>query len=187
MNFKNTPWLASTAYSVGQEVVDSNFNIQVAGIAGVSGTSAPFWSNTLGGPTADGTVQWLDQGAVSAVTPAAWIADHAYNKGALILDTNRNIQLVTTAGDSGGSPPAWSTTAGATTVDNTVSWKNLGVIATSALAAAGGTSGIVIDNTASSGTLAGTSQVYFSTLSNQTCGSTGVGGCAVQASQSALE
>jgi hypothetical protein len=187
MNFKNTPWLASTAYSVGQEVVDSNFNIQVAGIAGVSGSSAPFWSNTVGGPTADGTVQWLDQGAVSAVTPAAWIADHTYHKGALILDTNRNIQLVTTAGDSGDSAPAWSTTAGATTVDNTVSWKNLGVIATSALAAAGGTSGIVIDNTAGSGTIAGTSQVYFSTLSNQTCGSTGVGGCAVQASQSALK
>ena len=58
---------------------------------------------------------------------------------------------------------------------HTVSWTDLGVIATSALAAAGGTSGIVIDNTASSGTIAGTSQVYFSTLGNRTCGPTGVG------------
>jgi hypothetical protein len=56
-------------------------------------------------------------------------------------------------------------------------------------AAAGGTSGIIIDNVATSTT--GASQVYFSTLSDQTCngnGSTGSGsgGCAVQASQKAL-
>jgi len=51
---------------------------------------------------------------------------------------------------------------------------------------AGGTSGIIIDNTVGSGTLAGASQVYFSTLANSTgtCG-TNVG-CAVQASQSGL-
>ena len=55
----------------------------------------------------------------------------------------------------------------------------------------GGTSGVIIDNTVGSGTLAGASQVYFSTLSNQACvgnGSTGSGsgGCAVQASQAGL-
>jgi hypothetical protein len=68
-----------------------------------------------------------------------------------------------------------------------VTWKNLGAIASSALPAAGGTSGIILDNILSSGILAGASQVYFSTLGNQTCGSTGAGGCAVQASQSALQ
>jgi hypothetical protein len=52
----------------------------------------------------------------------------------------------------------------------------------------GGTSGVIIDNSASS---SGASQVYFSPLSNQTCagnGSTGsgTGGCAIQASQSGL-
>jgi hypothetical protein len=56
------------------------------------------------------------------------------------------------------------------------------------LTAAGGTSGIIIDNTSTS---TGASQVYFSTLSSQSCvgnGSAGIGagGCAVQASQSAL-
>jgi hypothetical protein len=45
---------------------------------------------------------------------------------------------------------------------------------------------LIIDNTV--GTLAGTSQVYFSTLSNQTCGTSPTpGGCAVQASQSDLQ
>jgi hypothetical protein len=62
--------------------------------------------------------------------------------------------------------------------------------ATAGLAAAGGTSGIIIDNMVVSGTLAGASQIYYSTLAGQACagnGSTGsgTGGCAVQASQSA--
>jgi len=61
--------------------------------------------------------------------------------------------------------------------------------ASAGLAAAGGTSGIIIDNAVT--TTTGASQVYYSTLSNQTCngnGSTGsgTGGCAVQASQKAL-
>jgi len=51
------------------------------------------------------------------------------------------------------------------------------------LASAGGSSGIVVDNDATSPT--GASQVYFSTLSNQAC-TGGTGGCAVQAAQSGL-
>jgi hypothetical protein len=187
LNFEDTPWLASSHYVVGQKVVDSNFDIQVVDVAGVSGTAVPSWSKTPGGPTADGTVQWLDQGAVSAVTPTAWIANHAYPNRMLILSVNDNLELVTTSGTSGNLPPGWSTTPGTTTVDNTVTWTNLGVIATSALAATGGASGIVIDNTVGSETLAGASQIYFSTLSDQPCGAFGTGGCAVQASQSALK
>ena len=52
---------------------------------------------------------------------------------------------------------------------------------TGTLSEAGGTSGIVVDNGA-----AGASNIYFSTLLNQTCTSSGgTGGCATQASQSA--
>jgi hypothetical protein len=48
----------------------------------------------------------------------------------------------------------------------------------------GGTSGIVIDNSSAAG---GASQVYFTPLADQTCTTTGgTGGCAIQASQSAL-
>ena len=59
--------------------------------------------------------------------------------------------------------------------------------ATDGIAAAGGTSGIVIDNRLAG---AGQSQIYYTTLANQACagnGSTGngTGRCAVQASQSA--
>jgi hypothetical protein len=53
---------------------------------------------------------------------------------------------------------------------------------------AGGTSGIVVDNSAAAG---GASQVYFTPLADQACAGsggvgTGTGGCAIQASQSGL-
>jgi hypothetical protein len=52
---------------------------------------------------------------------------------------------------------------------------------TGALAEAGGTSGIVVDNAST-----GAQNIYFSTLSNQTCPTSGgIGGCAIQTIQSA--
>jgi hypothetical protein len=52
---------------------------------------------------------------------------------------------------------------------------------TGALAEAGGTSGIVVDNASS-----GAENIYFSTLSNQTCSTSGgTGGCAIQTIMSA--
>ena len=52
---------------------------------------------------------------------------------------------------------------------------------TGALAEAGGTSGIVVDNASS-----GAENIYFSTLSNQSCSTSGgTGGCAIQTIMSA--
>jgi hypothetical protein len=66
---------------------------------------------------------------------------------------------------------------GGTTIDGTApdtgTWTNIGPIPTNAIAAAGGTSGIVIDNTVATGMGAGASQVYFSTLAG--CGKTTAG------------
>jgi hypothetical protein len=186
-NFKDTPWNPSTAYTVGQEILDSHFQIQVVTVAGTSGASVPGWSTIVGHSTTDGTVHWVDQGVQSASTPAAWTRLHAYSKGNKILDPHNYIQLVTTAGTSGGTIPTFNQTAGGTTTDGTVKWTNIGAIGTAALAAAGGTSGIIIDNTVGSGTLPGASQIYFSTLSDQVCGTSGTGGCAVQAAQSNLQ
>ena len=138
--------------------------------------------------TTDGGVTWLNQGPVSASALAGWATSHAYSLGAEILDANDNIELVTTAGTSAGPIPAFNTTAGGITHDGTITWTNVGAIATAAMAAAGGTSGIIIDNIVGSGMLVGASQIYFSTLSDQTCATSGgTGGCAVQASQSALQ
>ncbi len=188
MNFKNTPWRASGAYTSGQEVLDSNFHIEVVVTGGTSGNAAPSWSSTIDSTTTDGSVTWLNQGSATAVTPGTWIASNQYNRGREILDGNNLIQLVTTPGTTGSSTPTFNTTSGGTTVDGTVVWTNVGAIATSALPAAGGTSGIIYDNTVGAGTLPGASQVYFSTLSDQTCSTSGgTGGCAVQASQAALK
>jgi hypothetical protein len=57
-------------------------------------------------------------------------------------------------------------------------------------AVAGGASGVVVDNTVGSGTLTGASQVYFTPLATGSCTTSagqGIGGCAIQASQSALD
>jgi len=52
------------------------------------------------------------------------------------------------------------------------------------MSVAGGASGVIIDNNVPSGTLAGASQIYFSSLGSETCSTSGgTGACAVQASQ----
>jgi hypothetical protein len=197
-NFKDTAWLASTTYLAGQEILDTKLHIEVVKTGGTSGAIEPIWNGALGGATPDGTgpttVTWLDQGPLSDATLLVWVASHRYSRGAEILDPNGNIELVTAVAgndDSGSSIPTFNGTVGGTTTDgtapNTVTWTNLGPIATNAMAASGGTSGVIIDNfVVGTGPQAGASQIYFTTLGNQTC-TGGTGGCAVQASQSALQ
>jgi hypothetical protein len=189
MNFKSTPWLASTAYTLGQEVVDSHFQVQMVMKPGTSGGSAPSWSVIVGGTTDDGAgLKWLNLGVATAATPAAWTANNLYDVGNFIEDSNQNIEVVTgtTGSDrSGTSAPTWKTSVGQATTDNEVTWTNAGP-ATGALATAGGTSGVIIDNIVETGVSG--SQIYFSTQGNQaTCGTATSVGCAVQASQSALQ
>ena len=187
MNFVNTPWLPSHAYTVGQQVLDTHFQVQTCRLAGTSRATTPGWNMAIGGNTNDNTVRWVNQGPQLA-NHGTWLASHPYTAGTAIIDSNGNIQVVVTAGTSkAGAHPTWRTTINLNTADNTVTWRNTGKPATASLAAAGGTGGIIIDNIVGSGTLAGASQIYFSTQSNQVCGSTGTGGCAVQASQSSLQ
>ena len=190
MNFKNQPWRASTVYTVGQQVLDTHFQIQTVRVGGTSKATVPVWSATVGATTADNTVRWLNQGRQVALHNSTWFASHAYSLNYVLLDSNKNIQLVTTAGTSRTAlqgHPIWNVAANGLTADNTVRWRNLGSVATASLAASGGTSGLIVDNVVGTGTMAGASQVYFSTQGNQTCGTSGTGGCAVQASQSALQ
>ncbi len=131
---------------------------------------------------------WLNQGVLSAFT-AAWAPNTFYAPGAEVFDSNGNVELETKSpgATSGPTPPVWPTAVGGT-VNETAGgphWLNVGPIATYGLKATGGTSGMVIDNMVE--TLAGASQIYFSTLSDQVCGTSGTGGCAVQVSQSILK
>jgi hypothetical protein len=186
-SFIVTPWQASQAYVLGHQILSPKLHIEVVITAGTSGATPPSWTNTAGLTRTDGTVTWLDQGAITAVPLPAWAANTAYTS-ARILDSNGNVEIVGTAGTSGATTPAWSTTPGGTTVDGTVSWINGGTMSVAALQVNGGASGVIADNVVGSGTLAGASQVYFSTLSNGTCTTSGgSGGCAVQASQTGLK
>jgi len=192
MNFVDTPWLPSHAYAVGQQVLDPSFNVQTCSTAGTSRTAAlgqPAWNATVGGLTPDAGAQWVNQGP-HAAAHGAWQANHAYQLADSIIDTNGNIQVVTTPGTSRTAAqghPTWATSPSNITNDRAVRWSNAGLPATASLPASGGSGGIIVDNIVGSGTMAGASQIYFSTQSNQACGTTGTGGCAVQASQSGLQ
>lgn len=186
LNFIDTPWHASTSYQVGQQILDSNRNIEEVIQAGTSGNTV-FFSVTAGTTLSNGTMRWVNQGALSATPLNTWTANTVFSpRGTRIVDSNGNIEVVTRMGTSGGSSPAWNTNpGGVTNADGGVNWINAGASLNAALPAAGGTSGIIVDNILN-GALAGTSQVYFTTLSDQDCGTSGTGGCAVQASQSGL-
>jgi hypothetical protein len=194
--FVSTPWKANTGFAVGQEILGSRLHVEVVVKAGTSGATQPAWNNTAGARKNDGTapnqVIWIDQGNTTAKTLLGWTANTHYTNASTgrIVDANGNLEVPTTTGISGPgpAPPAFSTTVGATTHDNTVTWTNAGRWGTFALSATGGTSGIIEDNTVGAGVKLGASQVYFSTLGDQICATSGgTGGCAVQASQSALQ
>jgi len=177
-----TSWLASTSYSLGQMIVNNHFNIEVVTTAGTSGASQPTWpaANTIGTVTSDGsTLKWTSEGPF---TFTGFTASHAYTVDTVIVDSNNNLELVTTAGTSGSSAPTWNTNFGGTTTSGGAVFTNQGSLGIVGSSYAGGTSGVVVDNTGT----AGATNIYFSTLSSETCQTSGgTAGCAVQASQNA--
>ncbi len=109
-----------------------------------------------------------ESGPSGAFHNSTWIASHAHPLNSVLLDTNNNIQLVITAGTSRTAAqghPAWTVAVKGVTTDNTVKMAQPWIVATARarlrLAASGGTSGIIIDNTVGTGTMVGASQVYF--------------------------
>ncbi|HLV87155.1 MAG TPA: hypothetical protein VKV39_09285 [Candidatus Sulfotelmatobacter sp.] len=188
--FVAAPWLASTTYTVGQEILvyrtaNNSLYTQVAIVSGTSGTGTPTWPNPAGGITIDGTVHWMSQGTTTLASLPIWTSGHAYALHNRIVDNNGNVEIVIVAGTSSGSQPTFSTIVNGNTSDGGVTWVNAGVLPSAAQQYAGGSSGIIMDNTVGTG---GGSQVYFTPLSDQLCATSGTtGGCAIQASQSAIQ
>ncbi|WP_027521767.1 DUF2961 domain-containing protein [Bradyrhizobium sp. Ec3.3] len=116
-------WKASTAFAAGDKIIDGNGNLQTVTTAGNSGSSAPTWNQAAGGTTADGSVTWTQTpGAPNQV----WRASAGFAANMAVIDSNGNVQRVTTAGTSGSSAPAWNATVGGTTADGGVTWTNQG-------------------------------------------------------------
>lgn len=184
ISFASTPWQPSPAtFKLGQEILTSKLHIETVVVAGTAGATAPTWTTTAGVTVADGSVTWMDQGALSAGAFATWKKNNNYALHSRIVDSNGYVEIataVTGLGTSAAVAPTWPMTAGTTTTDNLVTWTNVGFLPTTALLATGGTSGVIMDNTVGSG---GASQVYYSILGSQACGTGGTGGCAVQTSQ----
>jgi hypothetical protein len=194
-NFIDTQWQPFHDYVVGQQVLSNKQRVETVITAGTSAGTVPNWSTSPADLDTDGNpstqVVWIDQGEYQSGY-VTWMASYHYmSPKPKILDTNGNVEVLTTngAGDAtGATEPAWNTTFGGTTADNTVVWTNVGPIATASLAAAGGTSGIIIDNTIGPADVTGDSQIYFTTLSDELCTTSGgTGGCGVQASQPGLQ
>lgn len=113
--------------------------------AAATGGSQPNWSTAKGSITNDGGLQWKCWGSsvqnwsIAAPATAAsvnqvalptiypnWTASTVYSTSLMIVDSNGNIQKLTTGGTTGAAAPTWSTTTGATTNDGTAVWTCLG-------------------------------------------------------------
>jgi len=127
-------------------LIDPNGNIQQLTTAGISGGTAPTWNpqvpaegnNFQGGLTTDGTTVWTNRGnplenwgivaPTGTLTPVvgssrvAWTANTSYSLAGVIIDTNGNLQQVSTVGMSGTATPTWATSVGSTTTDGTAVW-----------------------------------------------------------------
>lgn len=64
--------------SINNQITDSNFYFQTVQKTGESGSTAPTWVKTLGSPTTDNEIAWLNAGPSSAANTGTWIYGYAY-------------------------------------------------------------------------------------------------------------
>lgn len=141
--------LVNASHADYTSAADTGSLAKASGGSPVSSSGAPTWStvvpsaanNFQGGITVDGTVLWVNRGLptknwgivapTTAPTPAvgtsriAWAKNTFYSLAGIIIDSNGNVQSVTTPGLSGTVAPTWATSVGNTTTDGTVVWTML--------------------------------------------------------------
>jgi phage tail sheath protein FI len=121
-------WAASTVYTVGTEIVDSNGNVQeVTAIATTeaSGAAAPAWVTVIGQTTQDANILWQRIANGTGPAPAAWAATTNYSVGSMVVDGAGNWYQVT-AFTSATAAPTWAVdtkSASNTTTDGAVTWQ----------------------------------------------------------------
>ncbi len=136
-NLGNTKWQANRGYLAGQAIVDSNGDIQIAQIGGVSGPTQPVWRESPAGGAATGAP--IDTRIISSITmdvavvwtnsqTMTWQPNTVYPAGQIIIDSNGNLQRANPSEvtvPSGATQPVWSTTPGNVTPDGQFSWTYL--------------------------------------------------------------
>jgi hypothetical protein len=85
------------------------------------GSVVPMWGYICGS-AATGSTATCAASNPSALRPASWAASTAYGTGQLVVDTNQNVQVVTTPGTSGTAAPTWSTTGTTSDGTGTLTW-----------------------------------------------------------------
>ena len=120
--FSPAAWQASSNYSYGDLLLDSNGMLQSAAASGTTGTSAPNWETTLGQITPDGTLSWRNIGVGRTWSDTGGDSTTTYAPNDQIIDANGNLQICSVEGNSGGVAPNWGTVPGDTTADGQVTW-----------------------------------------------------------------
>lgn len=111
--------------------------------SGISAGSVPTWGTNPGDTVTDSQIIWTCKGpsvqnagiVAPTVAPTvasipavsglpSWVASTYFwpASGAFILDSNGNIQQLTTSGTTAASVPTWATGVGVTTTDGTAVW-----------------------------------------------------------------
>lgn len=108
-------WQKSTFYLKGQQIIDSNGNLQVALNSGKSGTVVPAWGNTIGTKTVDNTgtpipvITWVENGK-NITSPSGFVnacivdATNGVTAGGyFLIELNAQLLLLNTVESAGGS------------------------------------------------------------------------------------
>ena len=134
--------LFAAAAAFGQQQI--NLTVAPTTATMPDGTIVPMWGYFCGTSVAGSTATCSSLNPNSLGAPPAWKASTAYTQGALIVDSNGNVQVATIGGTSGAAAPTWNTSGTTTDGGATgVTWTFQSSLATY-LATAGSWSPIVI-------------------------------------------
>jgi len=139
----NSGATVGTSFSTPVQMFDSLGQSHQATVS-YTKTATNTWSYSVSLPAGDvtgvpvnntGTLTFDTSGNLIVPTATPWPSGSAVTVGTTILDSNGNLERVTSVsgtGTTGAAAPAWSAAAGATTTDNSgpnqVVWTNLGTV-----------------------------------------------------------